>query len=157
MKQLLIPFLFLTFIFMSCDENRVFDDYKSMEDYKWNINAPVRFEVNVQDSSEYCNIFLKVRNNQDYENKNLWMFVKLISPNGEIEIDSKLDCTLADDEGRWLGKGLGDIYDSSHKLKENFRFKHSGIYTFEIIHGMRKSILSGVRDIGLRVEKRKLK
>ncbi len=157
MKYLLISFLFLTFIFASCDKNRIFDDYKSMIDYKWKINEAVCFEFNVQDSSEYCNIYLKARNNQDYENKNLWMFVRVLSPDSEIEFECDLDCVLADDEGRWLGKGLGDIYDSSHLLKENFRFKHSGVYSFEITHGMRKGELSGIRDIGLRVEKRKEK
>lgn len=157
MRHLLIPILFLGLLFVSCDENRIFDNYKSLDDYKWNVNNPVRFEVSIQDSSVSCNLFLKVRNNQDYENKNLWLFVKAIGPNGSIEVDTKIDCALADDEGKWLGKGLGDIFDSSHILKENFRFKHTGIYKFEIVHGMRKNIVSGLRDVGLRVEKKNSK
>jgi len=157
MKHLLLSFLFLGLLLVSCDRDRIFDDYKSIEDYSWNVNKPVRFEVEIQDSSVFCNLFLKVRNNQNYENKNLWLFVRGIDTEGEVEINTKIDCSLADGEGRWLGKGLGGIFDSSHALKENFRFKHTGVYKFEIIHGMRKKIMPGIRDIGLRVEKRIVK
>ncbi len=157
MKNILLSVVFFGLLLVACDKNRIFDDYKTIEDNSWNVSHPVSFEVAIQDSSVFYNIFLKVRNNQDYENKNLWLFIKCTDPYGLVEINTRMDCLLADDEGRWLGKGLGDIFDSSYVLNENFRFKHAGIYKFEIMHGMRENIITGVRDIGLRVEKRIVK
>jgi gliding motility-associated lipoprotein GldH len=37
--------------------------------------------------------------------------------------------------------------------QQNVRFKTKGTYHFKIVHGMRDSILIGINDIGMRVEK----
>jgi len=37
--------------------------------------------------------------------------------------------------------------------QQNVKFKTSGIYRYKIVHGMRDTILHGINDIGMRVEK----
>jgi len=37
--------------------------------------------------------------------------------------------------------------------QQNVRFKVRGTYHYKIVHGMRDSVLNGINDIGMRVEK----
>ena len=37
--------------------------------------------------------------------------------------------------------------------QQNVRFKTAGIYHYKIVHGMRDSVLAGINDVGIRVEK----
>ena len=60
---------------------------------------------------------------------------------------------LADDKGRWYGKGFGDIHELKLPYRSNVFFPLKGEYTFTVQHGMRKEDLKGVYDIGIRIEK----
>jgi gliding motility-associated lipoprotein GldH len=60
---------------------------------------------------------------------------------------------LADERGKWLGKGLGDIWDYQQLYKENVRFAQKGEYIFEYEQAMRLEKLPFILDVGLRVEK----
>ncbi len=63
-----------------------------------------------------------------------------------------LNFRLADDRGRWLGRGIGDLYFIRLPYKQDILFPYKGIYRFEIVQGMRTD-LEGIRDVGLRVER----
>ena len=60
--------------------------------------------------------------------------------------------------GKWLGDGLGDIWDIQCQFKA-IRFNKDGLYRFEIEQAMRYGELAkidnlpGVMEIGLRIEK----
>jgi gliding motility-associated lipoprotein GldH len=110
------------------------------------------YDVQIADTISKYNVYLSVRNTPEFENMNLWLFVKSINPNGIITKDT-INCILADKRGRWLGSGLGDIYATRHLLKGNVEFACSGDYEVSIKHGMRKLSLEGVSDIGLSIEK----
>jgi gliding motility-associated lipoprotein GldH len=64
-----------------------------------------------------------------------------------------LDCILADEKGKWLGSGIGDIYDNQIPFKRNVRFPLPGTYSFEIQQGTRKDDIPLIMDVGLRIEK----
>jgi gliding motility-associated lipoprotein GldH len=78
--------------------------------------------------------------------------VKTTFPNGKFSTDT-LECILADEKGKWLGKGLGDIYDNQIPFKRNVRFPQAGTYVFEIQQGMRSDNIPLIMDVGLRIEK----
>jgi gliding motility-associated lipoprotein GldH len=60
---------------------------------------------------------------------------------------------FADNLGRWMGKGIGGIYDYQFKYKQGIEFPESGEYTFEIEQAMRDIELDNITDIGIRIEK----
>jgi gliding motility-associated lipoprotein GldH len=64
-----------------------------------------------------------------------------------------LECLLADEQGSWLGKGAGNVWDNQILLKKNVRFPRKGVYSFLITQGMRKDPLVDVADVGLRIER----
>ena len=60
---------------------------------------------------------------------------------------------LADNQGKWMGKGIGDLYDYQFRFKELVLFPVKGEYSFEIEQAMRDEVLPYVTDIGIRIEK----
>jgi gliding motility-associated lipoprotein GldH len=147
-------FLLLPTFFISCDSKRVFEENKEISDVIWDANEKISFEVPITDTTTPNNLFINVRNADDYPYSNLYLFITTTFPNGKLSKDT-LECILADDQGNWLGSGLGDLWDNQIPFKKNVRFPVSGKYTFEIEQAMRKDKLPLIVDVGLRIEKHK--
>ncbi len=148
---ILVPFiLFLS----SCDKNRLFEEYKAIPNNMWFINNKVTFEVNIKDTLTPDNLYIDIRNSGAYAYSNLFVFLTTYLPDNTAAKDT-LECPLADPSGKWLGKGLGDLWDNKILFKRNFRFPHAGTYRFEMVQGMRINPLPLIADVGLRIEKAK--
>lgn len=146
--------LLLLVLIVACDPNRVFDDNKTLSEGGWDKNDKAKFNVNISDTVSAHNVFINVRNADGYPYSNLYLFIHSKFPDGKIFTDT-LECILADQNGKWLGDGLGDIYDNQILFKRNVRFKNSGLYTFELEHAMRLDKLPLIMDVGIRIEKAK--
>ncbi len=146
-------FVFLLIaIATGCDKNRVYEKNLRIPDAEWvNTNVPY-FNVAINDTSDAQNIYVNIRNSGKYRYSNLYLFITTKAPNGNILKDT-MDIILADNRGRWLGQGLGDIYFNQVLYKKNIRFPYRGIYTFQIEQAMREDTLHNILDVGLRVEK----
>ena len=118
----------------------------------WPTDRFYRFEVRVEDTINPFNIHLQVRNDGRYEYSNLWLFIRTNSPTGAVLRDT-VECLLANEEGKWLGRGSGGRYNIEIPYRYMVRFPNSGTYTFEIQQGMRTQELEYITDIGLRIRK----
>ena len=101
--------LFALLLISSCANNIVFDEYVTIPDEGWSMDSMAVFKVNIKNNSKPYDVYLNIRNRSSYPNMNLWLFVDVISPSGK-KMEQKVDCVLADDDGRWLGDGWGDLY-----------------------------------------------
>ncbi|MDB4297487.1 gliding motility lipoprotein GldH [Flavobacteriaceae bacterium] len=154
-----IIYIFLIAFTISCDSNKEFDTYNTLENKVWTLDKPVVFKIPVQDSIAKFNVFLNVRNDSDYPYRNLFVISKLTLPNGAVAKDT-LEYEMADAFGNWLGEGFSDVRNNKLFYLENFNFPNTGIYTFEFRQAMRKrgqisgiKELSGITEVGLRIEK----
>jgi gliding motility-associated lipoprotein GldH len=95
-----------------------------------------------------------VRNAGGYQFSNLFIFFTTTIPSGKMERDT-IEITLADETGKWLGDGLGDIWDNRQLFKSNFRFPEKGTYTFTLEQAMRVNPLPQIMDVGIRIERAK--
>jgi gliding motility-associated lipoprotein GldH len=159
MKQI-IKVLFviatLSLVFVSCDRNRVYEQNIKIDDYIWDSQNAIKFEFEIKDTAALHNVYINVRHASVYPYNNLWLFIKSSAPNGQINVDT-LECKLADEKGKWLGEGLGDIWDIRIPWKKNVRFPNNGKYIVEYNQAMRIDKLPGIMEVGLRVEKIELK
>jgi len=73
-------------------------------------------------------------------------------PSGEKQ-ETRVDLPLADKEGKWYGKGAGDVRSTQVQLQNNAKMPDIGMYLFEVEQNMRQNPLREVMDIGLRIEK----
>lgn len=151
LKNLIIIGLF-ALIFAACDKNRVYDSSKSIENEQWHYQKFLKFDVSIDDTINLHKFFINIRNNNEYEYQNIYLFLTTKLPDGKKSQDTLL-CYLADEKGKWLGTGLGDIKDSKLLLKDNLRFPQKGTYSFTLTQAMRKDIINGIVDIGIRIEK----
>ena len=152
MKNRFILSLSILLLISSCDPDRIYEkNYKIPEGiwYKENI---VRFELMVEDTISSHNLYVNVRHASLYPMSNLYLFITTRAPSGHAIRDT-LDVILANDKGKWLGSGLGDLWDIQQLYKENVRFAQHGLYVFEYEQAMRTGKLPFILDVGLRVEK----
>jgi len=138
----------------SCNKKSVFSDYRALKGSKWHQDSVLIFDMTVPDSTKIYNLFLDVRNEGKYNYSNLWLFVKIIPPKGR-SINDTIELSLATPEGKWLGYGLGDLYDMKYPYKQTTFFPAAGYYRFEVRHGMRTEdgILKGIHDFGITLER----
>jgi gliding motility-associated lipoprotein GldH len=146
--------IFGLFTFISCDRNRVFEENKNIPENLWYINNKVTFDINITDTVSANNLYINVRNSGSYSYSNLFVFLTTYLPDNTASKDT-LECSLADASGKWLGSGLGDIWDNKILFKRDFRFPQKGKYRFEMVQGMRINPLPLIADVGLRIEKAK--
>jgi gliding motility-associated lipoprotein GldH len=118
----------------------------------WPEEKIMRFDVPVTDTTGAYTIFLQVRNDGRYESSNLWLFITTHSPTGAMIRDT-VECRLADEQGRWLGKGSGGRYSLEIPFRYRVRFPNAGTYVIEVEHGMRADVLQYITDLGIRIEK----
>lgn len=138
--------------FSSCDSNGIFEQNQAIPESGWATSNVIKFNVDIKDPSTATNFYINVRNADGYPYNNLFLFIKTTFPNGKVSSDT-LECTLADEKGKWLGSGIGDLYDNRIPFKRNVRFPLAGTYSFEIQQGMRIDNIPLIMDVGLRIEK----
>ena len=155
-----IVFLFLSFYLLSCNDRIVYDNYKSIEDNSWHKDSMATFLFNQKDLNTKHNIYIKIRNNQDYPYNNLFLIVTMENPTVKNLIDT-LEYSMANENGELLGAGFSSVKESILIYKENFQFKHKGDYKIHVKHALRdlgkiegKTKLDGVLDVGLQIEKK---
>ena len=143
----------LSAMLLSCDGNKVFEEYIEVDDANWKKENIANFSFNITDTVNPHNLYLNIRNTGDYPKSNLYIFVKIKGPDGNFNIDT-VNCQLADKRGKWLGKGIGDLWDLKIPYIGGFKFAQSGEYNVSFEQAMRvEDGLKGITDVGLRVEK----
>ena len=150
-----ISFIFmLTFLFLlsSCNSKVVYTNSQTMSEETWKLMDITAFKVPITDTLNSNNVFFTIRNGSSYQFRNIYLFVTTTSPDGK-KITDTLQYNLADEKGKWYGKGFGDIHELNLPYKSNVYFPLKGTYEFKIQHGMRVENLKGVYDFGLRIEK----
>ncbi|NJM79366.1 MAG: gliding motility lipoprotein GldH [Flavobacterium sp.] len=158
-NKLLLLLIVSLFIF-SCDKKRVFDEYKELSG-KWKKEDVIRFTFEQNDTISPYNLFLNVRNNNEYPFNNLFVIVSLQQPDSLVKVDT-LEYAMANVDGSLMGEGFSDVKESKLWYQENFVFKQKGNYTVEIKQALRETgsvsgveELSGVTEVGFRIEKTK--
>lgn len=81
-------FLVAVIAMISCDKKRVFDEYQSVG-REWHKDSIITFDIPEMDSIHKYNLFVNIRNNNDYPFNNMFLIVALDLPNGVTNVDRK--------------------------------------------------------------------
>ncbi len=150
----LIIVLYLIISICSCIDRNQFAENRTITNEKWGSGQIIRFEYENNDTLQVKNVFINLRHSNQYPYSNIYFFVTTLAPNG-MSIRDTVEYMLADNNGKWLGSGIGNLHSIQLAYKRNVRFGQQGKYIFYIQHGMRETILEGVTDIGLLIENAK--
>ncbi len=141
----------------SCDSKRVFDEYKSVPN-QWHKDSIIEFNITPPDSITPYNLFVNIRNTNDYKYSNLFLIVEMNFPNGKV-VNDTLEYLMTKPNGAFLGTGFSDVKENKLWYKEDVIFSETGEYKFKIQHAMRENgnikgveDLEGITDVGFRIE-----
>ncbi|MGL2965320.1 gliding motility lipoprotein GldH [Flavobacterium sp. XGLA_31] len=150
-------FILVLFLLISCDKKRVFDEYKSVGS-AWHKDSVVSFDLPQLDAKKNYNLFVNVRDNDDYPFNNLFLIVSLEQPNHKIKVDT-LEYQMTNPDGTLLGDGFTDIKENKLFYKDKEKFTQKGLYKIHIKQAVRQTgkiegvaLLPGITDVGFRIE-----
>lgn len=132
----------------ACQTDITYEQYQAVSPTAWDMNQAAHFEVNMTDTTGRYDVILHIRNTDLYPYQNLWLFTHSMAPDSTIATDT-LECYLADNQGKWINNAFLSEHNMPLLYMSNIRFPKEGTYTFDITHGMRDSLLSGINRIGL--------
>lgn len=148
------------FLAVGCDSKAVYDEYKPVAN-KWHKDTLANFNFKAPDTINNYNLYVNLRNTNDYKFSNLFLIVEFNYPNGKAVKDT-LEYKMAAPNGKLLGTGFSDIKENKlwyRGYEDSFRFSEEGDYKVTIQHAMRDNgdvngveNLEGITDIGFRVE-----
>ncbi len=146
-------------LMISCDDAIEFNQYKTLENSSWKAQQKVTFQFEVKDTIAAKNLFLNIRNNNDFGFSNLYVITELKFPDNSLVIDT-LQYQMTDVSGKFLGNGFSEIKENKLFYKEQKVFPVSGNYTLQVRQAMRKNgeikpieSLVGIQDVGFSIEK----
>lgn len=141
----------LSLFFSSCDPKMEFDKFLEIPENSWKWDQEIQFPVNLTDTGSIYNILIQLRHTTEYPLSNLYMFVDVKGPSGR-EMKDTINFTLSENNGKWIGKGVGNIREIAYLYKRNTKFPEAGEYLFSIEQAMRLPEVP-VAEIGLRIER----
>ena len=144
--------LFVLLLCTSCHHKVYYGEVKNLPHEKWAVDKPLYFKVNIEDSMQYFNIYISLRNTTDFATQNFYVFMKTKYPDGHTEQDT-LGFILCDKFGNWTGKGNGRLKDNKFLFQPKVRFPYNGEYIFTVTQGMREEVVEGIESFGILLEK----
>lgn len=154
----LFTFFLIALAFVSCQPNNVVYNQTTALDGYWGENEILEFTLPQMDSIKKYDLFLNIRNTNDYKFNNMFLIVSMNFPHGKTITDT-LEYRMANPDGTWMGYGIGNIKENKLWYKEGVQFIEEGNYTINIGQAMRNNgeaegvqRLDGITDVGFTVE-----
>lgn len=152
MRYLSVIILFLFFA-TACDSNRVYEDYNDLEEAFWHLDSVQTFSFQIEDTSQAYNLNATFRNASSYPFYNLYFQYTLTDSSGNVLRQQLKEVDLFDPKtGEPNGSGLGDLFDHSFVLEEDYKFQSAGEYVLAFEQYMRRDTLPFILSVGARVE-----
>lgn len=160
---LLTPFLRLSLstillvasvvFFTACDSTKVYDNFVDFDEGCWHKDSLTSFSFNITEASQRYNLKAKFRNAQSYPYHNLYYHCTLKDANDSILNEIQKEIFLFDPTtGKPCGSGLGNLFDHSQAVMENYTFPNAGSYSVDLKQFMRLDTLPFILSVGWRVE-----
>jgi gliding motility-associated lipoprotein GldH len=122
----------------------------------WTYTFKPSFTFDITDTISGYQPYFIIRHSQAYPYCNLWMWVYIKIPGDTIEKKERINVVLAEATGKWLGRGMGEIYEQRLPISfgDSVRLNRKGAYKITLEQNMRINPLPEVMNVGLRVEKK---
>ena len=118
---------------------------------QWSKKKVQQFDFAVNDAQNQKNLVFVVRNNNDYPYSNLRLIATL-EHNKKVIATDTMNYVLAKPNGEWLGTGFGDTKEALFQYKLNYKFPQNGNYSVKVVQAMRKNVLPGIEDLGIKIQ-----
>ncbi|MEL6606849.1 MAG: gliding motility lipoprotein GldH [Bacteroidota bacterium] len=145
------------FLFYACGGTSIYQTSTSLEHSQWPASSVLDFSFQVGDESQDYDIYLLVKNSQDYPYQNLYVTYYLEDATHNLLHKELKNYALFDIKtGKPLGTGWRKSKRHEFLLTTGYQFSQSGSYTLKLVHFMRTDHLPGLQTIGMKVTPSKL-
>jgi gliding motility-associated lipoprotein GldH len=146
--MVVVAFLVLS----SCDKKNIYEKHLDNERITWNRFDVKTFNVEIDEISSSYDFYVAFRHHTNFPLDFITIRFDMITPSGETRmLEQKVVLKGSDDQ--WLGEGMGDLWDVTHLVRDDFRFTQAGTCTIEISSTMSQADLPGILQVGLIVRK----
>lgn len=144
----------LVFVFLSCNKNKIYDDFdSSFDNNRWDASDVRVFEFENKQSEGVCDLKLHFGHVIGFQFKEVPLEVEITTPNGKVET-LPVVIKLIDESGKDIGDCLGDICDVFQTIK-TFEILEKGKYKVAVKSKFTGLYLPNVLGVGIVVEKQK--
>lgn len=148
-----LTIIVLAVLATSCDSSRVYEDFNDMEEAFWHLDSIQTFDFEIIETAKPYNLKATFRNASSYPFYNLYFQYTLQDSSGNVIKKQLKQVDLFDPKtGEPFGSGLGDLFDHSFVLEENYLFENAGSYSLSFEQYMRRDTLPFILSVGARVE-----
>jgi gliding motility-associated lipoprotein GldH len=148
----LLFFAFIIVLFISCDNQTIFEQYQKFEKQTWHRFNIIKFEVPINNSQEPYDLALIFRHLPEFRIKELPVNVTIYMPSGEMRSAESV-IKFTDSQGVSLSECLGDLCDLSFTFRQGFVFPETGTVRIEIENKWPRIELPGILEVGLILKK----
>ena len=128
----------------------VYKKYSTFSNIEWRQDDIRKFTFQIKDTTYSHNIIIPVRYTYGYRNSDLRVKVIWEGPDGFSKVD-EVSIPIRDSHGKFLGKGMGDIWDIEFPYKNGVTLK-KGTYTLSLQHQMNRDPFPFVMEVGIVVK-----
>lgn len=143
--------------FAGCLPSPYYQKDQTIPRNQWTYQFKPKFKFEITDTTSTYNLYFIIRHTEAYPFSNIWMWVYTKQPGDSVATRSRIEIPLAEPSGKWLGKGMGEIWEQRLPMTKDgapMVFNKTGTYEMQFEQNMRVNPLPEVLQIGLRVEKK---
>lgn len=125
-----------------------FSSFENLPENGWSYGDTVEIATSNIDSASLNRASVAVRHNDQYLYRNLWLEVSYCDIANRLHRDT-VNIEMADEYGRWTGKGIGASYQCEANLPHITSIPDSSRVC--IRHIMRVDTLRGIEQVGIAI------
>jgi gliding motility-associated lipoprotein GldH len=152
-KQSFLGGFVISVLLSACQQVGLFERLVNIEGARWSKAQRPEMRFEIADTAASYRFFVVLRHTNAYPYRNLWFKLGLQMPGDTAMKIQRFDATLASAD-RWLGQGMNDLYEHRQMLfAQPVKFNRPGAVLCQLQQDMRQNPLSGVLQVGIRLEK----
>lgn len=143
--------------FNSCLKSPYYQKEYDIPDFEWSYDQKPVFRFEVTDTNALYNMYFLIRHTEAYPYSNIWLMVYTKKPGDTTFERTRLEIPLAQPNGKWLGRGMGEIWEQRMPITNegDSAILHTpGMWEIKFGQVMRTNPLPEVLQVGLRIEKK---
>ncbi len=153
MRKAVVLLPLICLLLVSCDKAKIYEKHLDNDRITWNRFDVKTFKVDIEDISSSYDFYIAIRHITAFPLDHIDIEFNIYTPSGEVRLLEQT-IKLKDGEGNWLGDGMGDMWDFTRLIREDFRFNEAGTCTVEISSTMPQADLPGILQVGLIVRRK---
>lgn len=145
---------FVVFLFLlACSKGEVYHRFYPIRNNSWAKEVPVEFSIDSlpAGSGRSCDIVLELVHNSQYPYRNIWFIVQQ-NLTDTLFVTDTVEITLADPQGKWLGRGSSGLYQLSLPYKRSLPLDSARSYQLIVTHAMKEGTIKGIEKVGILIK-----